>query len=237
MTESRLRAILEEVLPPAAVSMKHRASSDDLEFQRRFEACETLPAAFDHAAHVRLAYVYLCEHSADAAAGRMKAVLLAFLAHLGIGQTKYHETITRAWVMAVNHFMTRSPIAYRSSSAFMRANGELLDTKIMLTFTLLSYCSHQVQGRRSFLLTFRPFRPMCVRKHQADCALHGSKASMSWRSMPRLSSHMHRSRQSRWESVLSDPPLHPTRYSGLHPLRRAGELKRQPAEGARNATA
>src|SRR3546814_10321974 len=104
--------------------MKHQASLGDLEFKRRFEACETLAAEFDHAAHVRLAYVYLCGHSTDAAAGKMKAALLAFLAHLGVGQAKYHETITRAWVLAVDHFMTRSPTACPSASDFMQANRE-----------------------------------------------------------------------------------------------------------------
>ncbi|HVH93111.1 MAG TPA: hypothetical protein VM783_17235, partial [Candidatus Acidoferrum sp.] len=57
-----------------------------------FEACEVAPEAFDHAAHVRLAYIYLCEHSVDAAVLRMKAALLAFLTHLGVDDGKYHET-------------------------------------------------------------------------------------------------------------------------------------------------
>lgn len=113
--------------------MKHRASPDDLEFQRRFEACETLPAEFDHAAHIRLAYVYLCEHSVDVAATRMKSALLAFLVHLGVGQTKYHETVTRAWIMAVDHFMSQSRKASPSAADFTRANRVLLDSKIMLT--------------------------------------------------------------------------------------------------------
>jgi len=111
---------------------RHRATAGDLEFRRAFEACETTPAAFDHAAHVRLAYVYLCSDPVDESVRRMKASLLAFLAHLGVGDAKYHETLTRAWIMAVDHFMTQSSPCL-SASAFMAANPALLDTRIMLT--------------------------------------------------------------------------------------------------------
>jgi hypothetical protein len=115
--------------PTPAIS--HAISADDVEFRRAFEACETPAAAFDHAAHLRLAYVYLCAYPLDVAAERIKASLLDFLAHLGIGQAKYHETITRAWMIAVDHFMANSsPCA--SASAFLAANPGLLDSNVML---------------------------------------------------------------------------------------------------------
>ena len=112
--------------------MSHQIANDDLEFRRGFEAFKVKPNDFDHPAHVRLAYIYLCEHSVDGAAERMKQSLLAFLAHLGVGESKYHETITRAWVMAVNHFMVQSPDC-SSAAAFIARNPQLLDSKIMLT--------------------------------------------------------------------------------------------------------
>jgi hypothetical protein len=112
--------------------MIHRASPDDLEFRRAFEACEIAPEAFGHAAHVRLAYIYLCERPVEDAAQRMKESLLAFLAHLGVDAGKYHETITRAWIMAVRYFMTKSPPC-ASAEAFVEANPMLLDSRIMLT--------------------------------------------------------------------------------------------------------
>ena len=111
---------------------RHQPSSDDREFQRALEACEITPAAFDHAAHVRLAYVYLCSDTVDESVRRMKASLLAFLAHLGVGGAKYHETLTRAWIMAVDHFMTKSSPC-PSAAAFMADNPALLDSRIMLT--------------------------------------------------------------------------------------------------------
>jgi hypothetical protein len=113
--------------------MDHAISREDREFARAFEARAVAPERFDHAAHVRLAYIYLCESPVEAAAERMKSALLGFLAHLGLGATKYHETITRAWVMAVAHFMARSEAPGDSAAAFMQANPELLDSRIMLT--------------------------------------------------------------------------------------------------------
>jgi hypothetical protein len=112
--------------------MKHQISADDRAFVRAFEACEVKPEAFDHPAHVRLAYIYLCEHPVDASVDRMKRALLAFLAHLGVPPGKYHETITRAWVMAVAHFMASS-VPCDSAAAFMTRCPRLLDSKIMLT--------------------------------------------------------------------------------------------------------
>ena len=113
--------------------MKHAISRQDREFAEAFEACAVAPEDFDHAAHVRLAYIYLCGHPVDIAVQRMKSALLAFLAHLGLGATKYHETITRAWVMAVAHFMERCDAPCDSAAAFMAANAPLLDSRIMLT--------------------------------------------------------------------------------------------------------
>jgi hypothetical protein len=112
--------------------MGHQSSEADERFRRDFEACVVQPAAFDHAAHVRLAYVYLCDQPLDGAAAHMKRAILAFLQHLGADSRKFHETLTRAWIMALHHFMTRcSPC--ESAADFMAKNPELLDSKIMLT--------------------------------------------------------------------------------------------------------
>ena len=62
----------------------------------------------------------------------MGIVLLTFLETLGIDTSKYSETITRAWVLAVRHFMEGSPIC-TSSDEFIAWNPGILDPKIMLT--------------------------------------------------------------------------------------------------------
>jgi glutathione synthase/RimK-type ligase-like ATP-grasp enzyme len=126
------RAVRGRVCSSRAHMTGHQVSPDDLEFLREFEACRISPEAFDHAAHVRLAYLYLCEHPVEAATARMKASLLAFLAHVGVGPAKYHETITGAWIMAVAHFMRQSERC-TSAAAFMSACPPLLDSRIMLS--------------------------------------------------------------------------------------------------------
>jgi hypothetical protein len=112
--------------------MQHRASADDQQFQQSVESGQLAPAGFDHRAHVRLAYVYLCERDEMQAHRSMKAALLAYLRVQGVNPAKYHETITRAWIMAVQHFMQRSaPCA--SADAFIALNPVLLDSRIMLS--------------------------------------------------------------------------------------------------------
>ena len=62
----------------------------------------------------------------------MRAALLMFLSHHNIPASKYHETLTRSWLLAVNHFMHRTPEA-SSADDFIARNAILLDSKIMLT--------------------------------------------------------------------------------------------------------
>ncbi len=112
--------------------MKHQVSPEDEAFRIAFEAGRVAPAQFDHRAHVRLAYVYLVEHDTDAATTRMRHALQGFLQRHGIAATKYHETLTRAWTLAVRHFMERSP-GTASAETFIARNPDLLDSKIMLT--------------------------------------------------------------------------------------------------------
>jgi hypothetical protein len=62
----------------------------------------------------------------------MRDSLRRFIEANGIAPAKYHETITNAWVMAVHHFMHRTPSS-DSADAFIAQNPVLLDSKIMLT--------------------------------------------------------------------------------------------------------
>lgn len=110
----------------------HELSDDDLAFRAAFEAGAFAPADFSHRAHVRLAYVYLAGSGVEPAVERMRAALVSFLAHHGIPAAKYHETLTRAWILAVHHFMHRTPAA-ASADDFIERNPLLLDTRIMLT--------------------------------------------------------------------------------------------------------
>lgn len=111
---------------------KHTVSAADRAFRAAFESCTYPPAEFNHRAHVRLAYVYLAEHTVDQALERMRTVILGFIAHHGADPIKYHETLTRAWILAVRHFMERSGDT-AGGDDFIDRNPPLLDSRIMLT--------------------------------------------------------------------------------------------------------
>jgi hypothetical protein len=112
--------------------MRHALSADDRHFRAEFEAGRFPPDRFDHRSHVRLAYVYLAEHDTDAAVTLLRGALQSWLAQHRVDPAKYHETITRAWILAVRHFMETSAGA-ASADAFIDAHPLLLDRKIMLT--------------------------------------------------------------------------------------------------------
>jgi hypothetical protein len=112
--------------------MKYHLSPDDRHFIAALEAGSIEPIEFDHRAHVRAAYIYLAQTDADQAALRMRDTLLAYLRSRGVDTSKYHETITKAWILAVRHFMALTPTA-ESANAFIAANPQLLDAKIMLS--------------------------------------------------------------------------------------------------------
>ena len=112
--------------------MAHRVSGEDRRFRAQFEAGQFPPAQFDHRAHLRLAYIYLAEHGTDKACQLMQHALLTFITSNGVDPSKYHDTITRAWIMAVRHFMEISPDA-ESADAFIENNPRMLDAGIMLT--------------------------------------------------------------------------------------------------------
>lgn len=111
--------------------MKHLTSIEDQNFRREFEECKFPPAEFNHRAHIRLAYVYLTAYDTDAAHQLMRNSLLSFLQCYGVDVSKYHETITRAWIRAVRHFMANTQSS-ESSDDFIEKNPGMLDSKIMM---------------------------------------------------------------------------------------------------------
>lgn len=110
----------------------HKLSQDDRRFQASFEACTVTPDEFTHRAHLRLAYVYLAQDSLDVAYQRTRGAIHRFLAHHMIDASKYHETLTRAWLMAVRHFMDRAG-STDSAGDFLSKSGALLESSVMLT--------------------------------------------------------------------------------------------------------
>ena len=111
--------------------MSHRVSEADEAFHASFHRFELPAGGFDHLAHLRMAYVTLCRLDPAEAVKEVRRSLHAFIEHNEVDPAKYHETITRAWVMAVRHFMDETAPC-RGFEEFIERNARLADAKIML---------------------------------------------------------------------------------------------------------
>jgi hypothetical protein len=111
--------------------MTHLLSKGDHDFHLQVSTCNFPASAFNHQAHIRLAYIYLSEHTTETAYQMMRNTLLNFLECHRIDKSKYHETMTRAWIMAVRHFMNHASDS-DSSASFIEKNPNLLNASIMM---------------------------------------------------------------------------------------------------------
>ena len=75
------------------------------EVVRGFESCTTAKDDFTHAKHLTVAVSYLYELSEPHATEKMRAGLLRFLNHHGVGPAKFHETLTVFWIKLVRAFL------------------------------------------------------------------------------------------------------------------------------------
>ena len=66
-----------------------------------FEKCTTDKADFTHLSHLTVATYHLRNSSPEEALQKVRRGLLRFLDHHGIGQTKYKERLTQAWMERV----------------------------------------------------------------------------------------------------------------------------------------
>ena len=107
-------------------------SVSDREFLAAFEACALTAAEFHHREHLRLAYAYLSLRPFDEALAKMETGLRNLLVHLGAPASKYHHTLTEAWLRAVQRFMERSGPT-KDFAQFLESASPLLDKNIMGT--------------------------------------------------------------------------------------------------------
>lgn len=110
----------------------HRLADADRQFVTDVESGRLMPAAFSHRAHLRLAYSVLAEHDDEHATELFRAALQRFIARHGIDPAKFHETLTRAWLLAVRHFMDRAGDT-DSFDDFIARDPRLLDASVMTT--------------------------------------------------------------------------------------------------------
>ncbi|WP_237324077.1 hypothetical protein [Vibrio penaeicida] len=108
-------------------------SNEDRMFCERVEQCLFPISEFDHKSHIRLAYLYLAQYSLEEAVIKVRETLNSLLKYNGIEPSgKYHETLTKAWLLAVNHFMNKTEKC-TTADEFIERNPALLDTEIMMT--------------------------------------------------------------------------------------------------------
>src|SRR3954452_16387098 len=91
----------------SAAKLYYRSDDEIEAVVRGFESCATVPAVFDHCAHLTVAFSYLqCSNLNIAEAKeRMRVGLYRFLDHNGVDRQKYNETITLFWIRLVHSFL------------------------------------------------------------------------------------------------------------------------------------
>lgn len=94
----------------------------------RLEALDVSPEDFDHAAHVKMAWLYLREAPPETAEARFVATLKRLTRHFGMPE-RYHETITRAFWLLIAERYRGDPDA--SWPAFAERNPDLFDRRLL----------------------------------------------------------------------------------------------------------
>jgi hypothetical protein len=105
---------------------------DDSEFLQAFEAAAIPGERWAHRDHVRMAFLYLRDHSFAQALARIRSGIRALNRANGGRDTPtsgYHETVTVAWARVVAAAIAASgtdPDALRDSAAFIALHPQLL---------------------------------------------------------------------------------------------------------------
>jgi hypothetical protein len=101
-----------------------RLNATDADFLARFEQGQIDPASFTHEQHLRLAW---CCLQADAASApqRICHLIRDFATRAGAA-SKYHETMTMAWLRIVDAHRDGEP----DFDSYLHANPQLLDRSL-----------------------------------------------------------------------------------------------------------
>lgn len=119
----------------------------DRDFVQAFETC-TLPSEqFPHRAHVRLAWLYLRDYSLLDALTRFVEGLKRYAASLG-ASSKYHETVTWAYMFLIHDRMARAP--FETFEDFAAANPDLFNGVLEKYYSKETLSSDL--ARRTFLM-------------------------------------------------------------------------------------
>ncbi len=116
-----------------------------------FEALDFDPDSFDHEAHVFVARELIARYGQEAACARFSRTLRALTERLGV-PGKYHETITRFYVIAIAERLRRAPAL--DWQAFKTANPDILDGSL-LRASYTPECLASTEARQHFMLPDR----------------------------------------------------------------------------------
>jgi hypothetical protein len=109
---------------------------DDDALLQAFESGSYPFEQWNHRAHVRVAYLYLCRLGPEAALERMRAGIRAYNARHNVQdgpESGYHETITQAFLRLI-HQAIRNGAPSAGSQQFCEANAPLLDRRVLLKY-------------------------------------------------------------------------------------------------------
>ena len=96
----------------------------DTDFIQQFEDCTLPPAYFDHAGHLRLAWLYLRDYPLEQAVARVTGGIAAYANSQGAAD-KFRHTLTEAIVRIMAHRQHLQPA--RSLEDFLAANPDLVE--------------------------------------------------------------------------------------------------------------
>lgn len=102
---------------------------EDEAFVAAVEATTWPGERFGHREHVRLAWMYLRRHGLEEGSVRIRATIQRYAAALG-APGKYHETLTWAWSVYVDHALHEPPRC-ETFPAFLEAHPELLEGRLL----------------------------------------------------------------------------------------------------------
>lgn len=120
---------------------------DDRDFIAAFEDCTLPPDLFPHRSHVRLAWLYLREHSLLETLNRYSTGIQRYAASLG-ATAKYHETITWAFLFLIHERMQHA--SHDSFEEFASANEDLFGPILERYYSPAALSSDL--ARRTFVL-------------------------------------------------------------------------------------
>jgi len=113
--------------------MQHKYLKKEKEYLENFKATSIDLSSFHHKEHIQITYTLLIDNSINNTYLCIKNGILNILKSLDIDTSKYHETMTYAWILIVKSFMNNTQEC-NNFEEFISKNKMLLDTDILYKY-------------------------------------------------------------------------------------------------------